>query len=232
MLPWQIYTRIFNLSFMYKLDFEFKIKDVLNEFSETSKNIKYSKHFGSHHDGGWSAISLYSPTGKSESLEEKTKTKSYKTEISSFFPKTVEIIEKLKLKYECEVNRVRFMKLKSNSNITWHFDYDESYSFGNARLHIPIIINDNCSGFICHNYYRWKVGEIWYGDFSFPHKVSNKGKSDRVHLVIDLINPKNLFKGERTYNLDELKRNKHRKFVQTIYNYFYKYPIKLKNKFL
>jgi hypothetical protein len=30
------------------------------------------------------------------------------------------------------------------------------------------------------------AGEIWYLDFNQPHSVVNRGKSERVHLVIDV----------------------------------------------
>ena len=232
MWPWQIYSKIQNLNFMYKLNIDFNIDYILDEFNATNKNLNYSKHFGNHHDGGWSAIALYSPNGDSKSLEEKTVTKTFRTELSEFYPKTINLIEKIKEKYDCEANRVRFMKLKSNSNITWHFDYDESYSFGNARLHIPIKVNSKCAGYICHKYYKWDIGEIWYGDFSFPHKVANYGLDDRIHLVIDLLKPKSLFDDVDLYELEEKKRNFSRKIIQKMYDISYKYPKKIKNKIL
>ena len=32
----------------------------------------------------------------------------------------------------------------------------------------------------------WNEGELWYGDFSFPHRLFNGGEHSRIHLVIDL----------------------------------------------
>ena len=30
-------------------------------------------------------------------------------------------------------------------------------------------------------------GECWYANFNLPHFVSNEGKTDRIHLVIDCL---------------------------------------------
>ena len=39
---------------------------------------------------------------------------------------------------------------------------------------------------ISHEDVVWKAGEIWYGDFAFPHRLYNAGTASRVHLVIDV----------------------------------------------
>ena len=33
-----------------------------------------------------------------------------------------------------------------------------------------------------------QAGQLWYGDFTFPHRLQNAGTESRVHLVIDLMN--------------------------------------------
>ena len=39
---------------------------------------------------------------------------------------------------------------------------------------------------LSHQDLVWKPGELWYGDFSFPHRLRNRGTEARVHLVLDL----------------------------------------------
>lgn len=72
-------------------------------------------------------------------------------------------------------------------DIYWHYDENESFDSGTVRLHIPVITNENVALQICHQTLRWKEGELWYGDFSFPHRVRNLGQKTRIHLVLDLV---------------------------------------------
>lgn len=85
---------------------------------------------------------------------------------------------------------VRLMVLKPGGRIAKHSD---SFLSGNlARLHIPIITNDNVEFYINDNLCDWKLGEIWYGDFSLPHYGCNNGNVDRLHIVIDAVKNDNL----------------------------------------
>lgn len=222
--PWQIISRLFNLKFTYEINLNFEVNKILDEYLNMQKQLIYKNHFGNHHDGGWSAIALYSQDGKSNSLSEKSNSGSKKTEISEYCPYTTNLVEKIKERFECDTNRVRFMKLKPGKKITWHFDHDESIEYGNARLHIPIIVNNDCRSYICHHSYKFTVGKIWYGDFSFPHEVCNFGKEDRIHLVVDLKKPKELFKLNNNFDFEEGKRRQLKRLIQNLYKLFYLLP--------
>ena len=224
--PWQIVSKYLSLKFIYKLNIELDFKKILSEFEEVKNKIALQKHFGPYHDGGWSGIALYSVDGNSANLEEKSDEISVQTEISKYFPYTISIVEKLKKKYDCKTSRVRFLNLKKGRRINWHYDWDESITHGNCRLHIPIKINSECYGEVCHQHYQWEPGEIWYGDFSFPHKVRNLGLNDRIHLVIDLKKPKGLFEDNELFKKEELKRTKFKKLIIYIFKLTYYYPRK------
>lgn len=89
--------------------------------------------------------------------------------------------------FQCEKQRVRLMALQPGKNIYWHYDRSESIDTDvNARLHIPIITNPGIQFQICHEDQIWRTGELWYGDFSFPHRLRNEGQAERIHLVLDL----------------------------------------------
>ena len=192
---WQSLSKNFSINFIHKINFEFDYTKILSEFNVMEKEFILKKHeHYENHDGGFTAISLYSEDGKAANYLKTKNIETIKTEIGKFFPYTISIVEQLKKKFGASTRRVRFMKLTKGTNIHWHYDWDECISLGNCRLHIPLIVNNESSGCISHQYYQWKPGEIWYGDFSFPHKVFNNGTSDRLHFVIDLYNPKNYFK--------------------------------------
>ena len=102
-------------------------------------------------------------------------------------------------KFPGRTDRVRLMKLEKNSKITKHTDKVDKdiKEYKILRLHIPIITNSETT------VYSWnakkemlqtnmKVGECWYLDVSKAHAVTNEGSEDRIHLVIDVENNKNV----------------------------------------
>ena len=226
--PFQILTRFLSLNFLHKVDFEYDYTKILSEFSVMEKEfiLKAHQHYESH-DGGWTAISLYSEDGKAANQLKTKNIETIKTEIAKFFPYTISMVEQLKKKFGASTRRVRFMKLIKGSNIHWHHDWDETISLGNCRLHIPLIVNDESSACISHQYYQWKPGGIWYGDFSFPHKVFNNGTSDRLSLVIDLYNPKKFLNEDKLFQKEEQNRNKYKKLIMFTYKLSYRLPKKI-----
>ena len=102
-------------------------------------------------------------------------------------------------KFPGRTDRVRLMKLEKNSKITKHTDkvYKDIKEYKILRLNIPIITNSETT------VYSWntkkemlqtnmKMGECWYLDVSKAHAVTNDGLEDRIHLVIDVENNKNV----------------------------------------
>ena len=228
--PWQIISKIFSLNFTHKLEFQCDHNKILDEYYKMIKNKTLNNHPGTDHQGGWDVVSLYSEDGNSRSVFKKYDIDTIPTDIINFFPYTNRLIEGILKKYQFRPRRIRFSILRKNKKITWHKDWDESVEYGNCRLHIPLIINNNCWGNLSHQFYSWSPGELWYGDYSFPHQVINNGDSDRVHLVLDFKNAKNLFDGNKSFINDETKRKKYKNFILFLYNFSYYYPKRLFNR--
>ena len=57
--------------------------------------------------------------------------------------------------------------------------------FGAGRLHIPIKSSSQVDFRVNGTPVTMAPGECWYLRLSDPHSVSNRGSSDRIHLVID-----------------------------------------------
>jgi hypothetical protein len=137
---------------------------------------------GRYHDRGWSAIGLISHEGNPHELKW-LPGKYVKTPVLTLAPYLESIIDS----FQCDKQRVRLMALQPGKNIYWHYDGSESIDTNiNARLHIPIITNPGVQFQICHEDQIWRPGELWYGDFSFPHRLRNGGRAERIHLVLDL----------------------------------------------
>lgn len=79
----------------------------------------------------------------------------------------------------------RLMRLTPGSEIKEHSDLDLGAEFGKARLHIPIVTSDDVDFYLNGTTVAMTPGDCWYLRLSDPHRVVNRGTSDRVHLVVD-----------------------------------------------
>jgi aspartyl/asparaginyl beta-hydroxylase (cupin superfamily) len=61
-----------------------------------------------------------------------------------------------------------------------------------VRLHVPIITAPEVELYVGGARCHWKAGELWYGDFSLPHRGVNRSNLTRVHLVLDVTADDNL----------------------------------------
>ena len=89
--------------------------------------------------------------------------------------------------FACEVQTVRLMRLTPGSVIKEHNDHDLGTETGMARVHIPITSNPGVAFELNRRRVVMAPGEAWYLRLSDPHRVANRGETDRVHLVADLV---------------------------------------------
>ncbi|MEU5880913.1 aspartyl/asparaginyl beta-hydroxylase domain-containing protein [Spirillospora sp. NPDC047279] len=82
--------------------------------------------------------------------------------------------------------QVSLLELAPGGSTHVHRDHPSGFAFGWIRLHIPITTNDRCFITIDGKRHHWRPGELWYGDFSRLHHVTNDGTLARVHLVVDI----------------------------------------------
>jgi len=89
--------------------------------------------------------------------------------------------------FPCPQQAVRFMRLKAGSSIKEHRDYQLGFEDGEVRVHIPVVTNPEVEFVMNGVRIDMKEGESWYHDFNLPHRVANRGTTDRVHLVLDCV---------------------------------------------
>jgi hypothetical protein len=89
--------------------------------------------------------------------------------------------------FPCPIRSARLMRLTPGSEIKEHSDMDLGAEFGKARLHIPIATSDDVDFFLNGTAVAMSPGDCWYLRLSDPHRVLNRGASDRVHLVFDTV---------------------------------------------
>jgi hypothetical protein len=89
--------------------------------------------------------------------------------------------------FQCPLRAVRLMRLSPGSVIKEHTDLDLSFEDGTLRMHIPVTTNAGVEFRLNGSRVVMEPGSCWYLRLSDPHSVTNRGTTDRVHLVIDAV---------------------------------------------
>lgn len=165
-----------------KLPFHFDTLKLKNDLS-ASYQFKWTDHFNqSDYSGKWKSISLRSASGLETDIYSHPDTKNFTNtpalEKCTYFQTIIN-------SFECEKETIRLLSLSPDSSIKEHTDAHAGYEYGFFRIHIPITTNENVSFIVDSNEVPMKEGECWYANFHLPHSISNKGKTDRVHLIMD-----------------------------------------------
>lgn len=88
---------------------------------------------------------------------------------------------------QCPIKSARLMRLHAHAEIKPHRDYGLGMEYGEARLHLPIYINDAVSFIVDQKIIPMCAGELWYFNADQTHEVYNHSNEDRINLVIDCV---------------------------------------------
>ena len=134
------------------------------------------------YDGDWTGVALRSSGGSARELFNNPDAAEFRdTPVLKLCPYFQEAISR----FECPLRAVRLLRLSPGSRILEHTDYGLKYHDGDLRIHIPIETNPETQFVVDGRRLILSAGETWYIDFSLPHRIHNRGTSDRVHMVID-----------------------------------------------
>ena len=168
-----------------KLNLAFE-PELLQKDLQKLKSDDWVDHFvKQNYEGDWSVIPLRSPATAIHPVMMIYSDPACKEFIGTPFLKNLKYFQTVLNKFDCPLKAIRLMKLAPSSKIIEHTDYDLAVEFGTVRLHIPILTNEKVDFRLNGTRVVLKEGECWYLRLSDPHSVENKGKTDRVHLVID-----------------------------------------------
>lgn len=143
-------------------------------------------HFNAgYHNGGWSGVALRAAHGDSGRLfvdaaatgdvrdtAPLDRCPGLRAALSSF---------------ACPLRAARLLRLAPGGNIDLHHDPDLRFDAGEARLHVALATNDAVEFYVDGERVIMAPGECWYLDLSRPHRLANRGTTDRIHLVVDAI---------------------------------------------
>jgi len=136
-----------------------------------------------HYSGSWTVMSLRSPGGSHKNITPDllVENEFMDTIYMDQFPS----VKKLLLSLDCPVMSARFLNLQAGAVIKQHTDSELAFEKGEARLHFPVFTNSGVEFYCEDDRIYLQEGECWYLNANLPHRVSNNGDADRIHLVVD-----------------------------------------------
>ncbi len=166
-----------------KLPLAFDLQAVQDEL--VAAGTEWQPHINiAHYTGSWVVLPLRSPGGDHTNPVPELMGIWVDTSDTLYMDKFPSV-KALTCLFQCPVMSVRFLNLKAGAIIKQHTDAQLAFENGEARLHFPVITNPEVE-FYCENERIFlNEGECWYLNANLPHRVSNMGSSDRIHLVID-----------------------------------------------
>lgn len=96
------------------------------------------------------------------------------------------LIGQLEEKFDGKSGLIIYANLPPNKKIPKHSDPGYYLSIVH-RLHIPIFTNENCYFHLDDTTIHMEEGRLYEINNLMNHSVENKGDSDRVHLIVDII---------------------------------------------
>jgi hypothetical protein len=148
----------------------------------------WSPHFNQRQfEGEWSGVPLRStPNARVPLYPDPTSQEFVDLPVLERCP----YIREIMARFDCPLMFVRLLKLAPGSNILEHRDHCLSYEDGEVRIHIPVQTNPEVEFVVGGQRLPLNEGDCWYINFNLPHRIHNRGTTDRIHLVIDCrLNP-------------------------------------------
>jgi quercetin dioxygenase-like cupin family protein len=166
-----------------KFDYSFDVERL--QFDVTKAlSLNWINHYNTEaYSGNWSSIALMSQGGNIDNIYAlpSNSHEVINTEILESCSYFKEIIER----FPFQKTSVRLLCLAAGAEIKPHKDYCLGYEDGCFRIHIPVITNKEVEFILDDEKLYMAEGECWYINANFTHSVANRGKQDRIHLVID-----------------------------------------------
>jgi hypothetical protein len=145
---------------------------------------EWSPHYNERDYGGtWRGIALRSATGSSRDLQALPGgggdfSATGVLERCAYFREVLSA-------FHCPLKSVRLLGLAPQSFIREHSDHALGYDDGEVRIHIPIRTNPGVEFYVAGERLLLEEGASYFVNVNLPHRVNNRGPSERVHLVID-----------------------------------------------
>jgi len=168
-----------------KLPLVFDVDLMQQDLKQLESELWIDHFVKQNYEGHWSVIPLRSSATAEHPVMMIYSDPTCTEYIDTPFLEKLSYFSKILKSFQCPLKAVRLMKLSAGSTIKEHSDLDLDIDSGTIRLHIPVQTNLGVNFLLNGTKILLKEGECWYLRLSDPHSVENRGKYDRVHLVID-----------------------------------------------
>jgi len=147
---------------------------------------EYVPHFNTtYYQGDWSAAPLRSIGGRADQIYPDPTARD--TFADTPLLARCAYIQEVLATLRCPLRAVRFLRLKAGSVIKEHRDHELGFEDGEVRFHIPVITNPEVEFVLNQVRVVMNEGECWCLNVNEPHRVANRGATDRIHLVTDCV---------------------------------------------
>lgn len=180
--PWQWLSAATGQKLMLKLPHATDVRRLQADLDAVDRDFRANTQDGPHHNGRWKRLGLIAPDGDPLQAYLRPGQAFRPTPVLGHMPYVRELIDELRL----PVRSATISVMEPGARVRWHRDLSHSIDLRTVRLHLPIRTAPASIIRIGHETAHWPAGEIWYGDFSFPHSVRNDWDAPRVHIILDL----------------------------------------------
>jgi quercetin dioxygenase-like cupin family protein len=165
----------------FSFDVELLTKDLANLGGE------WTPHYvPENYSGDWSVIPLRAPRGESHPVRMIHSDPTQKTFVNTVALQRSPYFHEVLSSFQTTILAARLMRLAPGSEIKEHTDDGLRFEEGLARVHVPVLTNPDVEFYLNGSRIVLAAGSCWYLRLSDPHRVANRGRTDRVHLVVDL----------------------------------------------
>jgi hypothetical protein len=170
----------------FRLPLKFDVQHMQDDLRQLTSTAWIDHFVQQNYQGHWSVIPLRGPASATHPILSIYADPMCQEFADTPLLKDLQYFPKILASIHCPLQSVRLMKLSPGSQIKEHRDLDLDLDSGSARLHIPIQTNEGVDFRLNGVTVPLQEGECWYLRLSDPHSVTNRGQSDRIHLVIDV----------------------------------------------
>lgn len=148
--------------------------------------VGWTRHFvPQNYDGDWSVIALRAKVGATHPIMMIYSDPTCRDYADTPMLGACPYFRQVLASFAAPLLAARLMRLTAGSVIKEHSDHDLSFEEGKVRIHVPVVTNPDVAFYLNGSRVALEAGTAWYLRLSDPHRVYNRGTTDRVHLVID-----------------------------------------------
>lgn len=181
--PWQWLTAFGGVSLTLSLPLDIDVRRLQADFQNVMRHYVPPVQDGPMHNGRWKRLGLIAPDGDPhQAYLRKGQTHKPTPVLEKHMPYLASVIAGIGFPVRSAVLSVQ----EAGSRVRWHRDRSHSIDLSIVRLHIPTQTDPSVVMTIGHEQCHWPAGQMFYADFSFPHRLHSIWDKDRVHVILDV----------------------------------------------